>query len=262
MKSERQESKSGKSKARELREARAAKFVDPGQSRRDKMIADGSLIIADLSKQAPNGSYCPPTEYRDTEFECVDCGKSECWTAKQQQWWYEVAKGQVNSRAIRCRECRRIDRLVRKAAQWPIARKPIGVLMDTDDSQIRRMKQVLGKLVPDLVLVTRLMSGRWYQSFSHVLPGTRFLSLGCNWLSCQQERNSDKPGKFLECFIRRQPRCPVLIHGAKTESSRMAVGSLRLSRWEVAEVESDNVDWIESGWRNAVSSLLKLKSAG
>lgn len=261
MKSGRQESRSGKSKARDLRAARAAKFVDPGLSRRDKMIADGSLIIADLSKQAPNGSYSPPTEYRDTEFKCIDCGKSECWTAKQQQWWYEVAKGQVNSRAIRCCDCRRIDRLVKKAAQWPLAKKPIGVVMDTDDSRIRRMKQVLSKLIPDLVLVTKLTSSDWYQSFSHVLPGTRFLSLGSNWLSCQ-DRNSGKPVKFLECLIHRQPRCPVLISGVKTEASREAVESLRLARWEVMEVESDNVNWIESDWRDAVSSLLNSNSGG
>lgn len=63
-------------------------------------------IPADLSKQAPNNSYCPPRVYRDKPFKCVDCGKKEVWTATQQKWWYEVAKGPVQSTAIRCRPCR------------------------------------------------------------------------------------------------------------------------------------------------------------
>lgn len=244
-----------------MRASRAAKVIDPGQSRRDKMIADGSLIIADLTKQAPNGSYCPPTEYRDTEFKCIDCGKSECWTAKQQQWWYEVAKGQVNSRAIRCCDCRRIDRLVKQAAQWPIAKKPVAVLMDSDDSRIRRMKQVLNELVPELAFVTRLTSSDLYQSFTHVLPGTRFLSLGSYWLSDQTHKLS-KSYKFMDSFVCRTPRCPVIIHGTRTASSLEAVESLRLARWKVVEVDSTSADWIESDWRDAVSSLLKLKNSG
>ena len=64
-------------------------------------------IPADQSKQAPNNSYGPPTFYRDIEFHCADCGRYQVWTAEQQQWWYEVAKGDINSRAIHCRECRR-----------------------------------------------------------------------------------------------------------------------------------------------------------
>ncbi len=31
--------------------------------------------------------------YRDDPFECAGCGKLEIWTATQQKWWYEVAKG-------------------------------------------------------------------------------------------------------------------------------------------------------------------------
>src|SRR5947209_7593740 len=63
-------------------------------------------IPANLSEQAPNNSYDPPRFYEDREFACVDCGKHEVWTAEQQKWWYEVAKGSIYSGAIRCRECR------------------------------------------------------------------------------------------------------------------------------------------------------------
>jgi hypothetical protein len=63
-------------------------------------------IPADLSQQAPNNSYSPRTFYRDYEFSCIDCGSPEIWTAEQQKWWYEVAKGPIYSVARRCRACR------------------------------------------------------------------------------------------------------------------------------------------------------------
>lgn len=68
-------------------------------------------IPADQSKHAPNNSCDPPEYYRDVEFDCVDCGKHQVWTAAQQQWWYEVAKGSIYTRAIRCRACRSARRL-------------------------------------------------------------------------------------------------------------------------------------------------------
>lgn len=48
--------------------------------------------------------------YLDSPFQCVDCGVEEVWTATQQKWWYEVAKGYVYSHAKRCRTCRRAKR--------------------------------------------------------------------------------------------------------------------------------------------------------
>lgn len=226
------------------------------QKRRQKMIDDGSLILADLSKQAPNNSYGPPTEYRDTEFTCEDCGKEECWTAKQQQWWYEVAKGPINARAIRCRDCRRIDRLVKKAAQWPQSKKPVVVVLETDDSQTRRMKQTLGNLDPKLVMISRPITRVGDRGFWHVLPGTRFLSLGSEWLSCEEKSSH---GDFLKCFLCQRLRRVVLLHGTVTDLKRETAESLRKAGWKVVEVDSGKADWIESGWRDAVSSLLKLK---
>lgn len=69
-----------------------------------------SRIPADQSQQAPNNSYSPPTYYEDLPFTCVDCGKEAVWTAAQQKWWYEVAKGTIYSRAVRCRPCRQASR--------------------------------------------------------------------------------------------------------------------------------------------------------
>jgi hypothetical protein len=63
-------------------------------------------ILADPAEQAGNNSYLPPVFYQDMDFECRDCGRAETWTAEQQHWWYEVAKGPVDSTAVRCRPCR------------------------------------------------------------------------------------------------------------------------------------------------------------
>ena len=64
-------------------------------------------VAADLTQQVPNNSYSGPRLfYRDMEFDCADCGRHEVWTATQQKWWYEVAKGSLYTTAKRCRACR------------------------------------------------------------------------------------------------------------------------------------------------------------
>jgi hypothetical protein len=71
---------------------------------------------------APHNSYGEPGFvtrgfYTDRPFECIDCGKAEVWTAAQQKWWYEVAKGDVFTTARRCRACRRRERERRAEAR-------------------------------------------------------------------------------------------------------------------------------------------------
>ena len=44
--------------------------------------------------------------YVDIPFICQECGASQIWTAEQQKWWYEVAKGYIRSTATLCRPCR------------------------------------------------------------------------------------------------------------------------------------------------------------
>jgi hypothetical protein len=70
-------------------------------------IIPHDAIGADMTKQALYNSYGPKAWYRNEQFKCKDCGRNEVWTAEQQRWWFEVAKGQINSRAIRCRACRK-----------------------------------------------------------------------------------------------------------------------------------------------------------
>jgi hypothetical protein len=49
--------------------------------------------------------------YLDVPFICASCKSEEVWTASQQKWWYETAKGSVYSGPKLCRICRREARL-------------------------------------------------------------------------------------------------------------------------------------------------------
>jgi hypothetical protein len=72
-------------------------------------------VEADLTQQVPNHSYSgKPLYYRDVEFDCADCGRHEVWTATQQKWWYEVAKGSLYTTAKRCRACRAVVRAAKE----------------------------------------------------------------------------------------------------------------------------------------------------
>lgn len=69
-----------------------------------------------LSALAPCNSYGTPQfvargYYEAQDFICRDCGAAQLWTAKQQKWWYETAKGYVYSKAVRCLPCRIEHRL-------------------------------------------------------------------------------------------------------------------------------------------------------
>jgi len=64
-------------------------------------------VEADHNELTHNNTYGPlPLFYIDKVFVCCDCNLEELWTAKQQKWWYEVAKGHIDSTAVRCRKCR------------------------------------------------------------------------------------------------------------------------------------------------------------
>lgn len=76
--------------------------------------SNGRALVNPL-RLAPNNSYSDPEflkrgYYVDKSFTCRDCGKAEVWTATQQKWWYEVAKGGLFTQALRCRPCRRRER--------------------------------------------------------------------------------------------------------------------------------------------------------
>ena len=66
------------------------------------------VLMANITKQRSASSMMDfRLWYRDTEFTCKLCGTKEIWTALQQQWWYEVAGGELDSFAVTCSACRR-----------------------------------------------------------------------------------------------------------------------------------------------------------
>lgn len=80
----------------------------------------GQVLVNSLLLR-PTNSYGTPDFvergfYIDRTFYCKDCGKEETWTATQQKWWYESAKGDVWTIARRCRPCRRKERARKSAA--------------------------------------------------------------------------------------------------------------------------------------------------
>lgn len=87
-------------------------------TRRRKKSARRNVSVNE-SALKPANSYGAPKfvmrgHYEDAPFRCKACGKDEVWTATQQKWWYEVAKGFIYSTAVRCRTCRRKEQ-ARKA---------------------------------------------------------------------------------------------------------------------------------------------------
>ena len=103
--------KSGKQRRLEIKEKRRKKA-------KDNVVIDtfknmdkrpNYAVVADHKNLVHNNTYGPlPLFYVDKAYTCVDCGSHEIWTAKQQKWWYETAKGHIDSTAIRCRRCRKI----------------------------------------------------------------------------------------------------------------------------------------------------------
>src|SRR5689334_16665350 len=110
--------KSNRQKRRELalrHEKRARKRAKAAA--RDPRAFDVTAAHAPCNPEllAPSNSYGVPEfvargYYLDTRFVCAGCQSPQVWTATQQKWWYEVAKGNVESRAKYCRACRRKER--------------------------------------------------------------------------------------------------------------------------------------------------------
>ena len=73
-----------------------------------RRIKNGSVQPVDRNK-IYSRSVMPhiPSIYEDYPFRCRDCGKGEIWTARQQKRWYEEQGGEIETRATRCRSCRR-----------------------------------------------------------------------------------------------------------------------------------------------------------
>jgi hypothetical protein len=72
-------------------------------------------VLVNPANLRPTNSFGTPDFvvrgfYVEMPFACKMCGKSQVWTATQQKWWYESAKGDVWTIAVLCRPCRAGER--------------------------------------------------------------------------------------------------------------------------------------------------------
>lgn len=105
--------KSSKQRRAEIKAERAEKREK--LSAKARAAARAGEVLVNPSLLRPSNSYDIPEfvrrgYYTEFPFLCKDCGKEEVWSPTQQKWWYEVAKGNVFTVAVRCRSCRRREK--------------------------------------------------------------------------------------------------------------------------------------------------------
>jgi hypothetical protein len=111
---------SGKQRKALLKQRRRDKARRTDRKARGPGLPDppSGAVMADLSQLEHDNIYGPrPLFYVDRQFACIECGSEEVWTAADQKWWYEVAKGKLDSRAVRCSACRKLHQAKVKAAR-------------------------------------------------------------------------------------------------------------------------------------------------
>lgn len=114
--------KSGKQRRAELQAKKEAKRAARARVSKHKQAPPRDAVSVNKQALAPDGSYSVPEfvsrgYYLDIPFECQECERQQVWTAHQQKWWYEVAKGGAWTTARLCRPCRRRERVRREAAR-------------------------------------------------------------------------------------------------------------------------------------------------
>ncbi|MEF8715567.1 MAG: zinc-ribbon domain containing protein [Accumulibacter sp.] len=124
--------KSGKQRKLEIKTARLRRTTRIQHRPLPVDVPPPGAVFCDATRLAYGSSYGVPAfvdrgYYVDIAFRCRDCGVECVWTAAQQKWWYEVARGNVETRAVRCRSCRIKERerqaLARRVHQEGLQKK-------------------------------------------------------------------------------------------------------------------------------------------
>ena len=111
---------SKKSKANRLIQSRflrakALSGIDPTDP---DAIPPPRAVLANQKELSHNNTYDRlPRFYVDRVIVCRKCGAEEVWPAESQKWWYEVAKGSINTQAVLCRSCRDNERKRKEEAR-------------------------------------------------------------------------------------------------------------------------------------------------
>jgi len=96
-----------------LKRAKALTGIDP---RYDP--PPPGAVAADPAELAHNNTYSLlPRFYVDRVVVCRKCRKEDVWPAERQKWWYEVAKGKINTDAVLCRSCRTVKKAKKAEAR-------------------------------------------------------------------------------------------------------------------------------------------------
>jgi len=114
--------KSGKQRRLEIRNRRAKRGARLRERELQQKIRPLERAPVNVEALASYKSYGTPAfvmrgYYQNIPFRCQGCGKDEIWTAMQQKWWYEVAKGYVYSTASLYRPCRKKEQARRTEAR-------------------------------------------------------------------------------------------------------------------------------------------------
>jgi hypothetical protein len=107
--------KEARAKESALKRAKALAGIDTTD---ESIEPPPGAVLADQNELAHNNTYgLLPLFYVDKVVVCRNCGKEEVWSAENQKWWYEVAKGNINTEAVRCRACRDKEKARKDAAR-------------------------------------------------------------------------------------------------------------------------------------------------
>lgn len=110
--------------------ARNAKLANSEKARELALVS--KRLHVNPANLGPNVSWGWPEfvhrgYYVDQPLPCRACGKEQVWSATQQRWWFESAKGDVWTVAVHCRTCRIKERerknLARRTHREGVARK-------------------------------------------------------------------------------------------------------------------------------------------
>ncbi len=111
---------SSKSKSERLKQSqldRAKALTGINTTDPDTTLPPGA-VLADQKELLHNNTYGRlPRFYIDRVVVCRQCGAEEVWPAERQKWWYEVAKGNINSGAVLCRACRENEKRRKEEAR-------------------------------------------------------------------------------------------------------------------------------------------------
>jgi len=108
LKAERQQKTAKKAARAKVERAADMARLTPEHLGAGEAHVNASALAGSSQRELPD--FVQRGTYRNQPFRCINCDKAEVWTATQQKWWYEVAKGDLATTAVRCRSCRQRER--------------------------------------------------------------------------------------------------------------------------------------------------------